>query len=181
MCIEIDISRIHYSCPEPPRGMEVVKKHAEMTEAQYAHGALDEIRRHHGQNTGVYMDFLHDMFSGDTIEEAEQVALDQFRKTHQEYVKILKGFETNGKIYYLDRKEKVLFALYEKFKVKDGKTGYSRAITHYNPQGVDVIEQTLSDEVFFDNIESGIYNVSTDEEALISELWDLIFRENQKT
>lgn len=183
MCCEIDLSKIDFKCPEPPRAMESVKKHAEMTEEAYAYGALEQIRKQYGHDKGIYMDFLYDMFSGNTIEEAEQVALNQFRKTHQQYVNILTGFKANGNIFYLDRQEKVLFALYEKRRYEDqpDKGGSSSAIAHYNPNGVDVIEQAVPDFVFFERIESGRYNVGTDEEALISELWDLIFSEKPKT
>lgn len=159
-------------------GLDIVKKFANKTEEEYVNESLNEIKERYLQYPEVYYDFMRDMFSGKdnpTIEECEANAKRQFAKNHQQYVNMLLGFKENGELFYLDRKEKVVYFMFNKRKgITAGRYLGLQAFVHYNPTNVDVIELAINDEAFFEGIENRRYNVSTDDGRLIEELHLLI-------
>lgn len=114
-----------------------------------------------------YYTFMRDVYSGKdnpTIEECEQNSLMQFINEYLTCCKIYSGWVKCGKIFILDRRERLIMALYE----NDGTN--HKSIVHYNPLGVDLIEISINNRYFFEDVDEGVYELSRDPEGLIKEL-----------
>lgn len=119
----------------------------------------------HDNNINYYT-YMRDCFSGEeypTIEKCEQNALIQFINEYSKCCELYTGWMNNGRVFILDRRDKVVLFLYK----KDDTTHSS--VVHYNPLDIDLIEQSCSNDHFFKGVETGRFDISKDEDHIIKE------------
>ena len=104
---------------------------------------------------------------GADIKECEENAIRTFVSEYSKMCEIYSGWLKNGKVFILDKRDKFILALY---KVDD--ISHS-AIVNYNPLNVDCIEQSVSNNQFFKELENR-FEISADEEMLIKECDELV-------
>jgi len=117
-----------------------------------------------------YSEMMKQCYSGKDnpkIEECEENAIRTFVSEYAKMCEIYAGWLKNGKVFILDKRDKLILALY---KVDD--ISHS-AIANYNPFNVDCIEQSVSNNQFFKELESR-FEISADEEMLIKECDELV-------
>jgi len=117
-----------------------------------------------------YQEILKQCYSGKdnpTIDECIENAIATFISEYKKMCEIYSGWLKNGKVFILDKRDKFVLALY---KVDDIA---HKAISHYNPSNVDCIEQSVSNNQFFKELENR-FEISTDEELLIKECDELL-------
>ena len=117
-----------------------------------------------------YYTYMRNCYSGKdnpTIEECEQNAFLQFINEYKKCCEIYAGWVSNGKVFILDKRDKLVLFLYKKDDVAHS------SIVHYNPLNVDLIEQSCPNNHFFKEFESGRYDMSTNEDLIIKECAEL--------
>jgi len=142
--------------------IETLKKE---TAFSFAETKLDNLRREEN-----YQEMMKQCYSGNdnpTIKECEENAIRTFVSEYAKMCEIYAGWLKNGKVFILDKRDKFILALY---KVDDIA---QLAITHYNPLNVDCIEQSVSNNQFFKELEVR-FEISTDEKLLIKECDELV-------
>jgi hypothetical protein len=90
-------------------------------------------------------------------------------------VALYTGFVKTGRLFVLNKKER--FVSFYFAKGHPGQNdGFSNLYVHYNPLGIDVVEETI----FNKHLSRDYYEISTDEEALITKCDSLINQANEK-
>ena len=143
----------------------IIKTLRDYTAFSFAETKLDNLRREEN-----YQEMMKQCYSGKdnpTIEECEENALRTFVYEYAKMCEIYAGWLKNGKVFILDKRDKFILALY---KVDDIA---HLAISHYNPLNVDCIEQSVSNNHFFKELENR-FEISADEEMLIKECDELV-------
>lgn len=145
----------------------IIKTLRDYTAFSFAENKLDNLRRDEN-----YQEMMKQCYSGNdnlTIKECEENAIRTFVSEYAKMCEIYAGWLKNGKVFILDKRDKFILALY---KVDDIA---HLAITNYNPLNVDCIEQSVSNNQFFKELENR-FEISVDEEMLIKEC-DLLIKE----
>lgn len=140
----------------------------EYSAIDFAQIKIDAIRRVNKLN---YYQVMKDLFSGKedpTLEECEQNAFRQYLNEYKNCCEVYLGWMDNGRVFILDKGEKLVLALYKK-----DEFGHS-AIVHYNPLKVDLIEKSIPIKTFQKGFESGRYDLSTNEDWIVKECDNLI-------
>lgn len=117
-----------------------------------------------------YYTYMRNRYSGKdnpTIEECEQNAFIQFVNEYKKCCEIYSGWVSNGKVFILDRRDKLVLFLYKKDDVAHS------SVVHYNPLNVDLIEQSCSNNHFWREFENGRYDISGNEDLIIKECDEL--------
>lgn len=114
-----------------------------------------------------YEEYMSDMYAGD-LANCEKLAFCSHLDNYAQCIEIYSGWVKNGKVFIMDKRDKVIFALYS----KDDKS--HQAYTHYNPLEVDVISYGMGNVFLVEGIDSGRYELSANEAELIIELNKLI-------
>jgi hypothetical protein len=143
----------------------IIKTLRDYTAFSFAENKLDNLRREEN-----YQEIMKQCYSGNdnpTIKECEENAIRTFVSEYSKMCEIYAGWLKNGKVFILDKRDKFILALY---KVDD--ISHS-AIANYNPLNIDCIEQSVSNNQFFKELESR-FEISTDEEILIKECDELV-------
>lgn len=143
----------------------IIKTLRDYTAFSFAETKLDNLRREEN-----YQEMMKQCYSGKdspTIEECEENAIRTFVFEYAKMCEIYAGWLKNGKVFILDKRDKFILALY---KVDD--IAHS-AIANYNPLNVDCIEQSVSNNQFFKELENR-FEISADEETLIKECDELV-------
>lgn len=143
----------------------IIKTLRDYTAFSFAETKLDNLRCEEN-----YQEMMKQYYSGKdnpTIEECEENAIRTFVSEYAKMCEIYAGWLKNGKVFILDKRDKFILALY---KVDD--IAHS-AIANYNPLNVDCIEQSVSNNQFFKELENR-FEISADEEMLIKECDELV-------
>lgn len=143
----------------------IIKTLRDYTAFSFAENKLDNLRREEN-----YQEMMKQCYSGNdnpTIKECEENAIRTFVSEYSKMCEIYLGWLKNGKVFILDKRDKFILALY---KVDD--ISHS-AIANYNPLNVDCIEQSVSNNQFFKELENR-FEISADEEMLIKECDELV-------
>lgn len=93
-------------------------------------------------------------------------------KKYEEHIKAYRGFNECGKVFVLNRVEKVLYFLCDK------TNGIARLITQYNPLNLDVFETSINSDYLFGQINKNQWDVSLSEADLRRELDELLTSTN---
>jgi hypothetical protein len=119
-------------------------------------------------------DYMRDMYGGAKNEALEQLKqkcyLDHIKGYSDMCLKFV-GFETNGSLFVLDKREKFVCFIYDIREHENGQTSADMYI-HYNPLKVDIIEQSVPSKFIFDDFEN--WSISKDEQSIIKECDELI-------
>ena len=113
-----------------------------------------------------YFTYMRNSYSGKdnpTIEECEENAKRQFISEYSKCCQLLTGWQFNGSVFILDRRNKFVLFLYHK------DNSAHKAVTHYNPLEYDCYEWGMSNERFFEGLKKGEFDLSTNENELIKE------------
>ena len=102
------------------------------------------------------------------IEESRMSALDEYA----EMVDLHTGFIRNGRVFVLDKTDKIVFFLYDQHEDKGQK--WASLYTHYNPKNIDCIETMVNSKYLFEDMEKDKYEISQDEGWIIKECHKLI-------
>lgn len=143
----------------------ITKTLRDYTAFSFAENKLDNLR--HDEN---YQEMMKQCYSGKnnpTIKECEENAIRTFISEYAKMCEIYAGWLKNGKVFILDKRDRFVLALY---KVDD--ISHS-AIANYNPLNVDCIEQSVSNNQFFKELETR-FEISENEEMLIKECDELV-------
>lgn len=141
-----------------------LKNYSALSFAETKLAAIKENCKKRNEN---YHSYMSDLFSGN-IEECEQLAIIQYINEYKKCCEIYAGWIANGKVFILDRRDKLVLFLYKK-----DKTTHS-AVVHYNPLNVDLIEYSCPNFQFFKDFEAGRYDVSVNEDLIIKECAELL-------
>lgn len=117
-----------------------------------------------------YYTYMRNCYSGKdnpTIEECEQNAFIQFLNEYKKCCEIYAGWLINGKVFILDKRDKLVLFLYKKDDIAHS------SVVHYNPLNVDLIELSCPNNHFFKEFENGRYDMSTNENLIIKECAEL--------
>ena len=137
---------------------KIIKTLRDYTAFSFAENKLDNLRRDVN-----YQEMMKQCYSGKdnpTIEECEENAIRTFIYEYSKMCEVYAGWLKNGKVFILDKRDRFILAVY---KVDDTS---HLAITHYNPLNVDCIEQSVSNNQFFKELENR-FEISANEEMLI--------------
>jgi len=142
---------------------EVLKNH---TAFSFAEEKLSAIKKGVSERNENYYDYMYQVFSGavnPTIEECEENANRQFVSEYGKCCELLTGWQKNGSLFILDRKNKFVLFLYKKDEEKHS------AVTHYNPTNYDCFEWGMSNKRFFEGLANGEFDLSGNENDIIKE------------
>jgi len=117
-----------------------------------------------------YPAYMRNTYSGKdcpTILECEENAFIQFINEYKKCCEIYAGWLKNGKVFILDRRDKLVLFLYKRDDVSHS------SVVHYNPLNVDLVEQSCPNNHFFKEFENGRYDMSNNEDLIIKECAEL--------
>lgn len=103
------------------------------------------------------------------IERSKDAKLNQYAG----YIDLLTGFNKSGKVFVLNKKEKVVSFLYGEYNNNEDKK-FAKLHVHYNPLNVEYIFQHISSDYLFKNMENEEYDMSQMEGHIIKECDSLI-------
>jgi hypothetical protein len=134
------------------------------TAYSFADEKLSAVKKGVSERNENYYEYMYQVFSGaknPTIEECEENANRQFISEYGKCRELLTGWQKNGSLFILDRKNKIVLFLYKKDKERHS------AVSHYNPTNYDCLEWAMSNNRFFAGLENGEFVLSKDEDELI--------------
>lgn len=138
------------------------------TAFQYA----DEMLKLEKENSKDYYESMRAMWSGKdnpTLEECIEASRMSKLNRYAEAIKLYTGWISNGKVFVLDKEDKIVYFLYNK-----RSDGVTELYNHFNPLNVDRISEHVNSKCLSEYIVTGKYDVSADEEAIIGECLNLI-------
>ena len=124
-----------------------------------------------------YEEFMWNVWGGkknDTIAKQVQASMCSKINRYAKAAEIFAGFYDNGGVFVLDKREKVVYLLYEKHDLKQAEGTGVTLYVHYNPMEVDVIEVCSPSDFVFNDFKKERYDFSQDEDLIIKECDKLI-------
>ncbi len=124
-----------------------------------------------------YYEYMKQTWSGKdnpTLEECIQASYSSKLEYYAQAVLMYVGFLKNGKVFVLDKEDKVIYFIYKKEQPHGTALSWTNLFIHYDPLGKDIIEESVQTERLFSEHEKGRYDFSCDQKRLINELDELI-------
>jgi hypothetical protein len=136
------------------------------TAYSFAQEKLSDVKKMFLERSEDYYQHMHQTYSGaenPTIEECEKNAIRQFIFEYGQCCELFTGWQRNGSLFILDRKNRFVLFLYKKDEERHS------AVTHYNPLNYDCFEWSMSTKRFFEGLENGEFDLSANENEIIKE------------